>query len=132
MRLVIVESPYAGDIPRNLRYARACLADCLKRGEAPFASHLLYTQPGILRDEEPAERLQGIMAGLAWGLQADATVCYVDLGVSSGMKLGQEAAFQAGRRVETRSLGGEWGEVEYPQASLERPLGHCGPLGPQE
>lgn len=55
MRMVIVESPYAGDIERNVAYARACIADCLKRGEAPFASHLLYTQPGVLDDGVPAE-----------------------------------------------------------------------------
>ena len=54
MRLVIVESPYAGDIEANVAYARACLGDCLSRGEAPFACHLLYTQPGVLRDESLA------------------------------------------------------------------------------
>lgn len=52
MRRVIVESPYAGDIERNMRYLRACLADCLRRGEAPFASHAIYTQPGVLDDSE--------------------------------------------------------------------------------
>jgi hypothetical protein len=110
MRLVIVESPYAGDIPRNTRYARAALADCITRGEAPFASHLLYTQPGILRDEEPAERLKGIFAGLAWGRVADATAIYMDLGVSKGMEVGLEAALEAGRPVEERWLGGAWEE----------------------
>jgi hypothetical protein len=54
--LVVVESPYAGNIERNLRYLRACMADCLRRGEAPFASHGLYTQPGVLRDELPKDR----------------------------------------------------------------------------
>ncbi len=43
---VIVESPYAGAtariIERNERYLRACLRDCLLRGEAPFASHGLF------------------------------------------------------------------------------------------
>ena len=34
MRLVILESPYAGDIERNVAYARACLRDSLLRGEA--------------------------------------------------------------------------------------------------
>lgn len=42
MKLVVVESPYAGDVERNLRYLRAAMADCLARGEAPFASHGLY------------------------------------------------------------------------------------------
>ena len=66
MRRVIVESPYAGDIERNLAYARAGIRDCLKRGEAPIASHLLYTQPGILDDDDGEERQLGIEAGLAW------------------------------------------------------------------
>jgi hypothetical protein len=41
-----------GDLRRNIRYAQLCVLDCLQRGEAPFASHLLYTQvldDGILR-----------------------------------------------------------------------------------
>lgn len=42
MRLVVVESPYAGDVKRNEEYARRAMADCLARGEAPFASHLLW------------------------------------------------------------------------------------------
>ena len=56
MQRVIIESPYAGDVERNVRYARAAMADCLKRGEAPFASHLLYTQEGVLDDDIPGER----------------------------------------------------------------------------
>ena len=43
-----------------MAYARACVADCLRRGEAPIASHLLYTQPGVLDDDVPEERAQGI------------------------------------------------------------------------
>ena len=102
MRLVIVESPYAGNVPVNSQYARAAMRDCLYRGEAPFVSHLLYTQ--VLNDDEPAERLRGITAGLAWGRLADATVVYVDLGVSRGMNLGIAAAQAEGRPVEIRSI----------------------------
>lgn len=47
MIFVIVESPYAGDVERNTAYARAAVRDCLMRGEAPFASHLLYMAYGI-------------------------------------------------------------------------------------
>lgn len=56
MILVLLESPYAGNVELNVTYARACMRDCLKRGEAPFASHLLYTQPGVLDDLVPNER----------------------------------------------------------------------------
>jgi hypothetical protein len=108
MRRVIVESPYAGKTPeeleRNVRYARACVRDCLRRGEAPIASHLLYTQPGILDDAVPFERQWGIDAGLAWGAVAAATVVYTDLGISRGMQYGINNANAAGRPVEFRTL----------------------------
>jgi hypothetical protein len=67
VRRVIVESPFAGDIEANVIYARAAVRDCVLRGEAPIASHLLFTQPGILDDNVPEERALGIEAGLAWG-----------------------------------------------------------------
>lgn len=108
MRLVIIESPYRGEVTRHEAYCRAAMADCLKRGEAPFASHILYTQPGVLDDNVPEQRQLGIDAGLAWGLQADATVMYMDLGISSGMEYGVKSAIAAGRPVEHRWLGQPW------------------------
>lgn len=104
MKKVILESPYAGNIELNERYARACLRDCLLRDEAPIASHLLYTQPGILKDEIPSERQQGIDAGLAWLSVADYSVVYTDLGISKGMQYGIDAARQLGKHIEYRSL----------------------------
>jgi hypothetical protein len=104
VRLVIVESPYAGDVEKNTRYARAAVRDSLARGEAPIASHLLYTQPGVLRDEDAAERQWGIDAGLAWGGVAAATVVYTDLGMSRGMEYGVANAKAAGRPIEFRTL----------------------------
>ncbi len=88
MKRVIIESPYAGDIEANVAYAREAMRDCLMRGEAPYASHLLYTQPGVLKDEIPAERQHGIDAGFAWRQSAELTVFYVDLGWSRGMHAG--------------------------------------------
>ena len=104
MRRVIVESPYAGDIEANLAYARAAMLDCLRRHEAPMASHCLYTQPGLLDDAVAEERALGIAAGLSWGIVADATVVYVDRGLSAGMREGIRAAHAANRPVEFRSL----------------------------
>lgn len=109
MRLVIVESPFAGDLERNTRYLRACLADCLGRGEAPFASHGLYTQPGVLDDSDPAQRAVGIEAGFAWREMSEATVVYTDLGVSRGMIAGiKHAQTVSEHAIEYRELGGEW------------------------
>ena len=104
MKLVIIESPFAGDIETNIRYARACVRDSLMRGEAPIASHLLYTQEGILSDDIPAERQHGIDAGLAWRAVANASVVYTDLGVSKGMEYGIAAAASAGVEVIYRTL----------------------------
>lgn len=104
MRLVIIESPYAGDVEANVSYARRCVRDSLLRGEAPIASHLLYTQPGILDDGIPAERQQGIDAGLAWRAVAQASVAYIDRGISRGMEYGIAAARAAGIPVEYREI----------------------------
>ncbi|WP_454627758.1 DUF7768 domain-containing protein [Bradyrhizobium cenepequi] len=107
MRRVVLESPYAGNFFQrwlNRRYARKCVRDSLKRGEAPTASHLLYTQPGVLNDKTPEERRLGIDAGLAWRDVAEASVVYIDRGISPGMKYGIDAARAAGRPVEMRTL----------------------------
>lgn len=104
MKLVIIESPYAGDVQANVEYARRCVRDSLSRGEAPIASHLLYTQPGILDDDRPVERQWGIAAGLAWRSVAQASVVYTDRGISSGMMQGINAANQAGVPVVYRSI----------------------------
>ena len=108
MRRVILESPYAGDVAANLDYARACLRDCLERGEAPIASHLLYTQPGVLRDEVPEEREWGIAAGLAWSdtFVCDAAVFYTDRGWSSGMLAAKDHHLENGTPIEERTLPG--------------------------
>lgn len=90
MRRVIVESPYAGDVELNLRYLRACLRDCILRGESPYASHGLLTQPGVLRDDVPEERKTGIEAGYAWWEGADDLIFYIDLGWSRGMLAAKE------------------------------------------
>jgi len=102
-RLVIIETPYAApDVTENVAYARDCMADSLARGEAPFASHLLY--PQVLDDYDPTQRLLGITAGLAWAARSHATVVYTDRGISSGMAMGIELATQLGHPIEYRVL----------------------------
>lgn len=101
---VILESPYSGDIERNIRYARACVRDSLSRGEAPIASHLLYTQEGILNDDILEERAWGIDAGLAWKNVAEKHVFYLDYGMSKGMEYGLEYLTKNNIPVEKRYL----------------------------
>ena len=116
MKLVILESPYAGDIEANVSYAREAMRDSLKCGEAPIASHLLYTQPGILNDAIPAERRWGIEAGFAWRRMADYSVFYADRGWSNGMLAALHTAINGGWPFRIRSL---YGEVILPACSCE-------------
>ena len=110
MRRVVVETPFAhkkddevaGD--RVWKYLRAALRDCLMRGEAPYASHALYTQPGVLSDWIPEQRTLGIEAGFAWGMKADLRVVYTDLGISPGMLKGIDKAREIGQAVEYRTV----------------------------
>jgi hypothetical protein len=105
MKKVIIESPYAGDVHRNLIYARACVRDSLMRGEAPIASHLIYTQKSILNDLNPEEREQGINAGLAWLNVADIQAFYIDFGISKGMRSALKKSIkQANIKIELRYI----------------------------
>jgi hypothetical protein len=110
MDKVIVESPYKGDVALNKRYLRMVMLDCLRRNEAPFASHGLYTQVGVLDDDNPEDRELGISAGLLWGECADKTVVYTDLGVTAGMDEGISHAKECNREIEYRELVG-WNSV---------------------
>lgn len=123
--LVIIESPFKGETPEqeaeHLAYARRALRDSLDRGEAPFASHLLYTQ--VLDDGVPEERKLGMEAGWAWQcackmevsplssaiLPATTTIAvYADYGVSDGMAKALERASTlacSSPRVEFRYIG---------------------------
>jgi hypothetical protein len=110
MRRVILESPFQGGLLQrwlNMRFARACLRDCLMRGEAPLASHLLYTQRGVLDDDVPDERQLGIDAGHAWIGSASAMVIYIPRSgaITPGMNLGIKRAKEHGIAIEYRRLG---------------------------
>lgn len=105
--IVVIESPFAGDIERNTRYLRACIRHSLLLGEAPFASHGFYTLPGVLDDANPEERKIGMESGLAF-YEIPGVVCvvYKDLGYSNGMLSGVEYARKRGVHVVERSITG--------------------------
>lgn len=91
-KIVIIESPYAGETEKHLMYVRQAMRDTFIQGDIPFASHALYTQPGVLRDDDPAERKQGIEAGFAFWDHASYVAFYYDLGWSRGMLAALERA----------------------------------------
>jgi len=82
-KLVVIESPYRGEVDRNKAYLKLCFLDSIMRGEAPMASHKLYTD--VLDDDDPNERKLGIELGFAWLRAADLVALYTDFGMSTGM-----------------------------------------------
>jgi len=115
MLRVVIESPlnpgvpfehpeWASRLQENKVFARACILDSLARGEAPYASHIFFDQPGLLTDAIPAQRELGMLAGFAWGEKADLVAVYTDRGISDGMRRGIARALGAGQRVEYREL----------------------------
>lgn len=127
-KFVDIESPYSGknekEIKRNILYARACVRDSLMHEEIPFASHLLYTQPGILDDNVSKERKRGIEAGkkLIEALPGITTIVYQDLGISPGMQYGINLAKKNGRNIEYRLLGNDW---ETKELEIARKHSHA-------
>ncbi len=109
-RRVVLESPYGSPddavVDRNEDYAEACMLDSLRRGEAPYLSHLLYTR--VLDDRVPEQRLLGLAAAQAWIPTAHAVVVYTDRGISDGMSDAINLAEDELVPVEYRQLGGAW------------------------
>lgn len=102
----VIESPFsAPDIDglvRNVQYTMLAVRDSLNRNEAPYASHLFYTQ--MLDDNNQDERRLGMDAGLTVCHHAEQTAVYTDYGISRGMEYGIDTARKAGRAVIERSL----------------------------
>jgi hypothetical protein len=86
----------------NVKYARQAMLHAIMKGDTPMVSHLLYTQ--CLDDNDTHDRKLGIECGLSWGPSAEATVVYIDRGMSEGMRFGIARARTAGRRVEYRTV----------------------------
>jgi len=129
VKLVIIESPFKGNnyesLERNKLYLRACIRDCIVRGESPYASHRMLTD--ALDDTDSEERRLGIEAGLAWrnvtkpvhsgkgdplGYDSVHHIFYVDLGWSSGMTAAKELYDKEEIPYEERRLAADdpfWG-----------------------
>ena len=118
MLTVIIETPYRhasaitklvdpldpGHVHRNVLYARRAMLDSLRRGEAPFLSHLLYTI--VLDDDDPEQRRLGMAAGFTLGARLERTVVYIDRGISGGMADGIREAMARSRPIEFRTFDG--------------------------
>jgi hypothetical protein len=100
VKRVIIESPFGTNpdgtradvatVGRNIAYAQRAMLWCLRKGWAPYGSHLLY--PQCLNDATPAERELGINAGFAWGMVADLVIVFADYAITPGMLRGIKRA----------------------------------------
>lgn len=123
-KLVIIESPFRAKFGsysegEAVFYARRAMRDSLlNHNEAPFASHLLYTQTGVLSDGLDSERKLGIEAGFAWKLIVP-TIFYTDLGWSDGMLQALDYCTDKGLPYRYRSLEGSGIGSPPPKRNLE-------------
>ena len=103
---VIIESPFKAETPefqlKNMFYRQECIRDSISRGEAPFASHQMYT--AALDDNDPHQRLVGIACGHTWWYVAELIVFYIDLGFSPGMEKALERCHVLQFAIEKRSI----------------------------
>ncbi len=100
-KLVYIASPYAGDVERNVEFARHACRFCIVKGHTPVAPHLLYTQ--MLDDADPVQREIGLSLGQRLLERADELWVCGDR-ISSGMAAEIAAARNLGipvRRLET-------------------------------
>lgn len=106
-KLIYIASPYAGDVEKNVTFAKAACRYAMEQGCTPVAVHLLY--PQFLDDRNPQERA----AGLAMGHQV-LSVCdelwVCGNRISSGMETEIQEAKRMGipvREVKKEQIQGE-------------------------
>ena len=102
--IVIIETPWRGMGERGLNFARACMFHSLNNDEAPFASHLLYTQ--VLDDDLEADRKLAFNAARNFYNVCSYIAVYQNLGISPGMEWGINQAQKWCKPIEYRTLKG--------------------------
>jgi hypothetical protein len=97
MKKIFVCSPFAGEVDRNVRFAKKMCRMVMDAGNAPFAPHLLY--PRFSDDNDPTQRAAGITCGLAFMETCDEVWVFAGNGISSGMRQEIEHAERLGKPV---------------------------------
>lgn len=108
MKLIYVASPYAGDVERNVEYAKQACRTVMESGHAFFAPHLLY--PAVLNDAVQEERQAGMDMGLTMLFRCDELWVFGPH-ISSGMQA--EIAEAERMRIPVRRMALE----EHPAAA---------------
>lgn len=96
-KLVYIASPYAGDVEKNIAFAKAACRYAMEQGCTPVAVHLIY--PQLLNDSIPEEREMGIQMGLRVLKACDELWICGDR-VSQGMQAEYQAAKALGMSIQ--------------------------------
>jgi len=132
--LIGIISPYSGDTAANLTYLRQIMAAVLVEGYAPVAGHAMYTQPGVLDDNDLEQRMQGIAAGQELYRVCDVVRVYTERGISDGMWADIEFCRKICKPLYVFCIAGgiELTEGGYKLLSAMRPNGmRVQPIAPQ-
>lgn len=117
-RLVYIASPYAGDVERNVAFAKAACRYAMEQGYVPVAAHLMY--PQFLDDQMPEERRLGTRMGLRVLAFCD-EVWLCGEQMSDGMK--EEEAKAKRLRIPIRKIAAT--AVQGFQEQDNRQIGEC-------
>lgn len=106
--IILLESPYLHEHPIDGEeysiYLSRCLRDSLKRGEAPIATHAMYTRPGVL-NLSIGEATLATLASDDLAELIPITVAYTDYGITEKMDLGLDRAGRWKHTIEYREIG---------------------------
>ena len=104
-RYCYVCSPYRGNILkriRNRRYARELTERAINAGFTPITPHLYITQ--VLNDKIPAERQQGMAAGLELLQLCQELWAYIPPGGLPSEGMQQEIRYALDRGIEVKFI----------------------------
>lgn len=116
MQVVVLESPFSGDIPRNVAYAQRIMMHARERKEIVIIPHLLWTQHHMCKEHFVSDfdvKFECKNGGRDVSLEqikelrrrADLVVFYTDHGWSNGMTHGLEHCKAEGINFEERQIG---------------------------
>lgn len=125
-KLVYICSPYAGDIEKNVEFAKAACMYAMRQNCTPVAVHLLY--PQLLDDSEPVQRQAGIRMGLRI-LEAADELWLCGSRISEGMRAEIAAAKRLGipvKEISESEIQGGIDMKQYGVWAVRSPNSVCG------
>jgi hypothetical protein len=114
--VVVLESPYSGDIPLHVVYGQRVMTDSRSRGEIVIMPHMLWTQHHLAPHsyvDDWDEKYEVPNGGREVSLEqikvlrerADKVIFYTDYGMSSGMQHGLDHCKERNIPYEMRTIG---------------------------